>query len=527
VTATLDRNPRLQLSNASIAFAGRQVLHNADLTLLPGEVHALVGQNGSGKSTIAKILAGVYQPLPGTQITVGGTDLSVPPAPAELLGAGIAFVHQDLGLVDEMSVADNVAITRLDSIGPMRLLDRKKQRRGCRAVLERLNLPLDPDHPVAGLSAAERTGVAIARAVFAQRDKPGLLVLDEATGSLKADALALIHGLVRQVADSGGTVMMISHNLEEVLALADRITVMRDGRVVGSGLPAKDTTEADLMHLMLGRTVDEVARTTHSQRDASSTEFTIEGLSGGLLKGGSFAVGRGEILGITGIDGSGFEEIPSLLAGAIPASAGTLKIGDTTVDLNGWTVTRALQSGIVLVPGQRAVHGLSLAESLSDNITLPYLSSRSSRWFLSRRWQNSLVQGAIETLDIRPAEPGIIAASLSGGNQQKVLLGKWLAGSPRLVLLHEPTQAVDVGARADILNAIQRLAAAGAAVVLATSAATDLVAVCDRIVVVRDGRIAESVTTTTYDDIMERVYGPVTTGKDKHGEGTGHDRARG
>jgi ribose transport system ATP-binding protein len=497
--------PRLALRNLSKKFGGRSALRDVDLVVRPGEIHALVGQNGSGKSTLIKVLAGLHEPEHGASASVDGRGLRLPPTPSDLRAAGISFVHQDLGLVNDFSVAENICVGRFPTSSPG-FISRRRQTTAARDVLDRLGVDIDPTTLVGELGAFQRAMVAIARGLLTQRPGRGVIVLDESTRALPQDSLAEVYSVLDRIRRGGGSVVMTSHNLEEVVRLADRVTVLRDGRVAAAGLTAGEATTAQIATAMLGYELEH-----HPARRKSNvgerSALTVAGLSGGALAGFDLDVRAGEIVGVTGLAGSGFEAVPYLLAGAAPAREGRLEIFGHPVPLKRATPGRMLDAGITLIPERRQREGLAVEMTVADNVTLPRLRRNGRPWWIGSTWRAREVDGVIRRLGVVPADPELTVRQLSGGNQQKILLGKWLAGEPEILLLHEPTQAVDVAARRDILLAIGAVADSGAGVVIASLEATDLATVCDRVIVVRAGRSAIELVAPDADTIIDEIYG--------------------
>ncbi|WP_234538645.1 sugar ABC transporter ATP-binding protein [Streptomyces shenzhenensis] len=521
---------RLEARRLSKTYGGSRALQDADLAVAPGEIHALVGQNGCGKSTLVKILTGYHAPDPGGSVLVDGTGLSLPVRWSEASAAGVSVVHQDLGLLDQLTVAENIGVGGYRHAKTTRKIDWRAQNEVARRVLDRLRVPVDPTAPVASLSPTRRAEVAIARALRDLEPGRGLIVLDEATRALPREELDRFHGLLKRIVAEGTSILMVSHNLEEVLRFADRVTVLRDGRVAAAALPTKGLTEHDLARHMLGRTVDAVAREERDFTDAPAVA-TVTGLTARGLTDFALEIRRGEVVGLTGLPGSGFEWVPRLVAGIERAKAGLLTTGRRTVDLSRADVRDCLKAGVALVPEKRVVEGLALELSIRDNIAIPDVNRRGRPWFVGRRWQSSTAAEAITRLGIRARSARSLIRELSGGNQQKVLLAKWLAVAPEAVVLHEPTQAVDVGARADILRSIREAASRGLGVLLVSIEPTDLVDACDRILVVGlDGRV-RTLRTHEPDDVFEAVYeepaptgpapaGPTTDTRDDRSAGT-------
>lgn len=498
--------PPLELRSLSKSFGSVKALRDVDLTVRRGEIHGLVGQNGSGKSTLVKVLAGMYTPDRGARILVEGRELSSPTRLRDLRAAGIAIVHQDLGLVPGKSVAENIAVGSFQTRGWVRLIDWRREERIASEILERLEArSIRPTAMVGELGPADRSIVAIARALRNQRDGRGVIVLDEATRALPKDALEDFYRTLRGVVASGGSALMISHNLEEVMLLTDRVTALRDGAVVDGSVDTAATSEREIARRMLGHDVER----RHHTRPAVSCDPTpvrISGASGAVVRELDLEIGPGEVLGVTGVAGSGWDELPYLITGARRCSAGTITVDGRQLDLRRTSSKHCIDAGIAFLPEHRIEDGLALTLSVSENITLPRVTARGRPWWTGIGWQRGETAQVIEQMGVRPPDGTKPVGQLSGGNQQKVMLGKWLAGRPRLLVLHEPTQAVDVAAREDILHGISKTAEDGVAVILASIQPADLAAVCDRVLVFGAGRIAAELRAPDEDAILEAVY---------------------
>jgi ribose transport system ATP-binding protein len=500
--------PRLALLELSKSFGAARVLSDVSISVAPGEIHGLVGENGSGKSTLVKILSGYHAPDPGASLLIDGLPVDLPVRPAAVRRFGLSVVHQDLGLIDAFSVVENMRVG-LFQVGRLsRAIRWRHERELARASLSSLGAEIDPNDRVGELSQAQRAEVAIARALQHHEPGRGVIMFDESTRALPPEPRRHFHSLLRDIVARGGSVLLVSHQLEEVLEHTHRVTVLRDGRVVAGGVSTSELSEHELIRLMLGH---ELRRDPHPRRAAPTTAAPaarIENVSGGVIAGASLAVGAGEVVGLTGLLGSGFEELPYLLAGARRARSGTLSVADETIDLVRASVRRLLAAGVALVPERRDSDGLAFTETVLDNVTLPRVRARSRGPVLTRSWQQEEVARVVRELAVRPPDPRMLVGHLSGGNQQKVLLGKWLCGTPKLLLLHEPTQGVDVGARADLEQAIGRAAEGGAGVLLASLDASELACLCDRVIVVRDGSLTTELSgALSPERIIDAVYG--------------------
>jgi len=473
----------LGMRHLSKSFGGVRALDGASLTLVRGEVHGLLGENGSGKSTLIRILAGYHAPDPGAELDVGGRPARLPLPPGRARKLGLAFVHQDLGLIPSLSVLENLRLGELAARRDWRISWRRERVRA-RESLGRFGVDLDLRQPVGGLSPVLRAVVAIVRAAEELGGK-GVLVLDEPTVFLPEPERRRLFALARGLADVGATVLFVSHDLDEVLELTDRVTVLRDGRVVVTVATAGLERDA-LAELMSGRRPNAAAA---RRRTAGPVTASVANLAGEIVREVSFEVHEGEVVGLTGLLGSGFEEVPYLLFGARPSRAGCLIVGQHRHDAARMRPDRALRAGIALLPseGQRGESVGSLP--IVDHVTLPVLDRYATRLGLDRRRMLRDAAGLLAKFGVKPPEPRLAFRALSGGNQQKTLLAKTLNAGPRLLLLDEPTRGVDVGARGQIFALIRKAAEEGASVICASTDRDELAAICDRVLVFSGGYI--------------------------------------
>ncbi len=476
----------LSIRSLSKTFSGTTVLSDVDLDIQPGEIRALVGQNGCGKSTLIKVLAGYHDPDHGAEVTIDGSPLHLGVVGAAD-AAGLRFVHQDLGLVTTLDAVDNLALGPGYDTGRGGLIAWRKQRRIARKALTDLGYNIDVRRPMAELTVAERTAVAVARALSHRSAPARVLVLDEPTANLPGAEAERLFALVRRVRDSGVAVLFVSHHLAEVFDLCDSVTVLRDGKLVTTR-PTEGLTEDELVTLMIGRSLEEYdvhAAVTAHQGEVS---LSVEDLHGSVLKGLNFQIRSGEVLGIAGITGSGREEIALSLFGGVPRTG--------TVTVNGKVLEPqrpdlAIDAEVGLVPAERHLNAAFLDFSLRENVSIVEPGIFSRMGLLSSRLEKSDVQGWLEKLRVHPKGTEIPLANLSGGNQQKVVLARWLRRNPRLLILDEPTQGVDVGAKADIHALVDVAAASGAAVLVASTDNTELERLCDRVLVLYGGVVVD------------------------------------
>ena len=488
MTATDQQHPAaLHCANVSKRYAGAVVLKDFDLVVRPGEIHALVGENGCGKSTFIKTLSGYHRPEPGSTIRIGGEPLRLGSADHSYL-IGARFVQQDLGLVEALSVMDNML---LSGGFPARFLTVRQRaaRRSVSADLKRIGLDLDPRVLVSALGPAERAEVAIARALRADPNHPArLLVLDEPTATLPSNDVTRLLATLRRVSHAGCAILYVTHRLEEVLQVADNVTVLRDGRKVVTR-PIVNLTRSELVHLLVGRELDD----TKQLADASSTvpedqpaALRVRDLCAGPIDGLSFDVMPGEVLGIAGITGSGRETLlPALFAGASLRS-GLVEVGGRV--LRSPKPRQSVDAGVAYLPPDRKTLSGIMDLSVRENMTLSDLRAFRVGTVLLRKRERKEVRRWFDTLDIRPADGAELPlGSLSGGNQQKVLLAKWLRCQPKVLLLDEPTQGVDIGAKRELHQQILLAAASGAAVVVASTDVDELEALCNRLLILNNG----------------------------------------
>ncbi|ROO86685.1 monosaccharide ABC transporter ATP-binding protein (CUT2 family) [Actinocorallia herbida] len=470
----------LELHSVSKVFGSQRALAGVDLELHAGEVHALLGQNGSGKSTLIKVLAGFHAPDGPAEASVLGAPLALGDA-AAAYAAGLRFVHQDLALIDKLDVTDNLALG--ERYAGRRWLGHRRERAAAAAHLAAFGIDLDPDRLVGELSSSQRTMVAVVRALHPAAPPARVLVLDEVTASLPKTEVEQVFALIRRIRDDGGTVLYVTHRLEEVFAIADRVTVLRDARRVATS-PVGRLDHDGLVELIVGRRLDEFYPAAPHSRD--EVVLSARGLTGRTVTEVDLDVHRGEVLGIAGLAGSGREEIPYLLFGARPWTGGELRLGGTTYDA--LTPPAAIAHGLALIPADRAGEGATPSMSLRENLTLPRLRSNRAGWMsLSRERRES--SAWLDRLRVVPADGEAPLSRLSGGNQQKVMLARWFRCDPAVLLLDEPTQGIDVGSKAAIYEQLTERTGQGLSVVVASTDHEELAAICDRVLVVAGGRI--------------------------------------
>ncbi len=477
----------LQLRGITKRFPGVLALDGVDFALTAGEVHALVGENGAGKSTLIKIISGVHQPDAG-RIDYLGTPVTFP-TPRAAADRGITVIYQEVALFPDLTVLENLYVGAyprrplLRHSGRGRRVDWMAMRARAQDVAASLGVELELGAPVHRLAAAQQQLVEIARALL--RDAR-VIIMDEPTGPLTQQDAARLFSLIRQLRARGVGIIYISHRLEEIFEVADRVTVLRDGRRIVA-MPVAQTTRDMLIHHMVGRTLDTLY--PHTAPQAGPPVLEVEGLgTSGALTDVSFALRRGEILGLAGLVGSGRTTLARAIFGIVPPERGRIRLDG--VDARIAHAGRARELGIAYVPEERQRQGLVLPFSVSENLSLVILRRLSRLGFINHASERIVAHDVVRRLDIRTPGIGVPAATLSGGNQQKVVVGKWLAAEPRVLIMDEPTRGVDVGAKAEIHRLMSALAGRGLAILLISSELPELLGMSDRIMVMHRGRIA-------------------------------------
>ncbi|MEO6014374.1 MAG: sugar ABC transporter ATP-binding protein [Devosia sp.] len=479
--ARQDSPPVLSLRNISVTFGGVKALQDVGFEVLPGEVQCIAGENGSGKSTLIKVITGVYQPLPGATLEFAGRPVDHM-TPGTAASAGVEVIWQDLALFPEMTIAENIGVRMVLGAAP-RIVNHSAIRKTALAALARLGADLDVDAPLRSLAIAQRQIVAIARALVGDAK---VIFMDEPTSSLTQSETDLLLGIVRTLSAQGIAIVFVSHRLAEVLEISSRVTVLRDGKLVGV-YPTEGMTQSHLTELMTGKTFDQALRS--NDHTNAPIVLSVDSLSReGDYQDISFSIRKGETLGLTGLLGAGRTEIALGIFGMLPPDRGRISLDGQVLTLR--SNRDAIRAGIGYLSEDRLSLGLIQQQSIADNAVLPVLDRILDRGLISDRKKDALVSHWISELAIKIGLQTDAISTLSGGNQQRIAIAKWLAVGLKLIILDSPTVGVDVGARAGIFEIVRKLAAVGLAILLISDEVPEVYFNADRVLHIADGRIA-------------------------------------
>ena len=477
--AAPDNAMALRMEKVSKRFPGTLAVDNVDFCVQAGEVHALVGENGAGKSTLMKLLAGSFCDYTG-QVCLEGTDVTLH-SPAQSKTMGIGMIYQELSLARPISIAENLLVGKLPKKGLF--IDQMEVKKRTAELLEQVGLSyLDPNKPVSEISQCEAQLVEIAKALG---DNPRILVMDEPTSALSNEEVQRLFGIIDQLKKRNIAIIYISHHLQEVFAIADKITVMRDGKIAGT-FNKEETSHAEIIDLMVGRSISEF----YSERKPKIGEelFRVEHLSRwGFFHDISFSVRAGETLAICGLAGSGRTELARAIVGVDEYDEGEMMLEGKKVRFK--SMFQAIQSGVVYLTESRKTDGLAIRLPAGENVMAAHIPNMSKGQYYKPGFGAALVKQLMEDLCVYPPEPGRPVTNFSGGNQQKILMAKWLATNPKVLILDEPTRGVDIGAKEIIHRAVAELAACGSAVILLTSDLPEMAGLSDRAMVLRNGHV--------------------------------------
>jgi ABC-type sugar transport system ATPase subunit len=491
--------PLLQIEGVAKAFPGVQALKGVNLTACEGEVHALVGENGAGKSTLMKILAGVHPPDSG-RILWQGEPLHLH-SPAEAQRRGIRIMYQEFNLLPDLTVAENLLLNE-EPRNRFGLIDWKAMNRRARELLAHLEMPLDPEAPVYTLTVAQQQVVEIVKALA---DEARLLIMDEPTAALNPTEVEHLFNAIRRLTARGTAVIFISHRLDEVLAISQRVTILKDGAVVTTQ-PTEALTKPEMVRHMVGRSLEDIFPPRCTRK--SETPFMeVRGLHSPSLHDIHFQLYPGEVVGFAGLEGHGQRELARTLFGLEPTGSGEVLVEGRHIRLT--DPRAAIDAGIVFISDDRKAEGLALPLAVRENISLPNLKRFSRLGAMHDKNERESVSEMVSKIGVKTPTIDQPVRLLSGGNQQKTVLAKWLIQKPRLLIFTEPTRGVDIGAKVEIYRLIHQLAGEGAAVLVVSSELLELIGLCSRILVMRDGRIQAELdgATATEESIMLAATG--------------------
>ncbi|MBZ6075149.1 sugar ABC transporter ATP-binding protein [Microvirga puerhi] len=499
-------SPILEMTNISKTFPGVKALKDVSLTVYPGEIHALMGENGAGKSTLMKILSGAYHADAGGEIRIDGKPIVIS-APLAAIHHGISTIYQELSLAPNLTVAENMLLGREYHNGPV--IDRRSMARACRSVLDRLGVSFKPTTRLSELSMAERQLVEIARALIANSR---ILVMDEPTTSLSSRETDALFALIRQLRAEGLAIIYISHRMAEVYELADRVSVLRDGTYAGT-LQRDEISAERLVRMMVGRDLSSFYKKEHNAKGSRGPViFSIRNMRDKQrVHNCSFDLHHGEVLGIAGLVGAGRTELARLIYGADSRLGGEIVLDGRRLSIE--TPQDAIDAGVVYLTEDRKHLGLFLDLTVRENVNLSVLGRDAfPGGVLNLRAARARAVAAIRSLAIRVTGDIVPVGSLSGGNQQKVLLSRLLETKPRILILDEPTRGVDIGAKSEIYRLIDDLARNGVGVIVISSELPEIVGICDRVLVMREGRIAGEVGGVGHPPISQENIVAIATG---------------
>ena len=498
--------PFLSLRGISKSFAGVKALDTVDFDIYPGEVHCLAGENGSGKSTMIKVISGVYTPDEGGEIVMGGTSYTRL-TPIEAINNGVQVIYQDFSIFPNLTVAENLALTGEVANG-RKLVNWKRMRAIAEQAVAKINFQVDLDARVGDLSVADKQLVAISRALITE---PKLLIMDEPTTALTHREVEALFKVVADLQSRGIAILFVSHKLEEVFEISERFTIIRNGKVVVTTLP-EELNHKKFAEYMTGRDYDDSSTAPTAEPGAAVLEVSGLGLDD-AFEDVSFTLRRGEVLGITGLLGSGRTELALTLFGVFPSDRGSISVNGRPVRLT--SIRDALAARIAYVPEDRLTEGLMLERSIADNIVISELGDLSRAGVLDRKRRSAEVARWVDELKIATQCPANAVNTLSGGNQQRVVIAKWLATEPDVLILNGPTVGVDIGSKRDIHLILKELADKGMGIIVITDASPELLQVSNRVLLLKDGRITDEIDP---DGISESEMSARITGGSPSGE---------
>ncbi|HSU50156.1 MAG TPA: sugar ABC transporter ATP-binding protein [Segetibacter sp.] len=471
----------LGIEKVSKSFSGVKALDEVSLYIKPGEVHALMGENGAGKSTLMKIVTGIYQKDEG-EIFIDG-ERAIIKDPKAALDLGISMIHQELNQIVDMTVAENIFLGKEPCHGRSHVINRRKQKELVRSLLHHIGISINPNARIGDLSIAERQMVEIVKAVSYNSR---IIIMDEPTSAITDKEVAKLFGIIRNLTSKGVAIIYISHKMDEIFEIADTVTVLRDGCYVDSK-PVNEFNNNSLIRLMVGRNINDLF--LKEAVNVGKPALEVNSLTKkGFFQNISFKVCQGEVVGFAGLMGAGRTEVMETLFGIMRHDNGMVKINNKEVVIN--SPTDAVKHGMALISEDRKLKGLNLKGSVKANITLSNLADCCNIWeVIDRKKENQIVDEQIKLLNIKASGRNQLVSTLSGGNQQKVVLSKWFLTNPEILILDEPTRGIDIGAKQEVYKIIARLAQQGKAIILISSEMPELLGLCDRIIVLHKGNI--------------------------------------
>ncbi len=478
-------SPIISVKNVVKRFPGVLALNDVSIDVYPGKVHVLIGENGAGKSTLFKIIAGIYQPDEGSLFYKGNrVHFSTP---SDAIHAGIAMIHQELSAVMDLSVSENIFLGREHSRDRFPLdklfLDKKSMYKVTKELLHSLKMDIDPRLPLNRLRTAQMQMVEIAKAVS---QNASVIIMDEPTSSISDNEVEVLFGIINRLKAAGVAIIYVSHRLKELYQIGDTVTVLRDGELVTTA-PISETDENKLVSLMVGREIQH--NTSFVSHATSETVLEVKGLTREKeFKNVSFSMNKGEVFGLAGLVGAGRTEVVRTIFGADKPDSGTISIFGKTGEPG--SPREAIKMGLGLVPEDRRLQGILVEDMIHRNISLPGLQDHATAGFMSFKWEKETAISYIDKIRIKTANMFVKAKNLSGGNQQKVILAKWMAANSKLLIMDEPTRGIDVGAKAEIYHLMGEFCSQGGSVLVVSSELVELLRICDRIGVMRQGELS-------------------------------------
>ncbi|KGP72378.1 sugar ABC transporter ATP-binding protein [Pontibacillus yanchengensis] len=497
--------PIVEMNHIHKSFVGNKVLKDVHFDVKPGEIHALMGENGAGKSTMMKILTGIHKRDQGT-VSVNGKEVAFS-NPKEAEKAGIAVIHQELNIIPYLTVAQNMFLGKELKYGKTGVLKTKEMQQKTRERLQRLGIDMDPDEEAGQLSVGKQQMVEIARAISTNAE---VLVMDEPTAALTDREIEALFKVIRQLRDQGVGIVYISHRMEEIFSLCNRISVLRDGEYIGTKY-SNETSFEEIVKMMVGRELGQ--RFPDRTSEIGDTKLEVKSLSrDGWFEDVSFSVRKGEILGVAGLMGAGRTEIMEALFGSRKTSNGQVFLDGQHLKIK--HPKDSIEAGIGFITEDRKSEGLVLNLSIRENMALPMLSNLSNYGVLSNKSEQELVESLMSRLQVKATGPDQEVKSLSGGNQQKVVIGKWLGIEPKVLILDEPTRGVDIGAKKEIYHIMNELTERGVSIIMVSSELPEVLGMSDRILVIHEGKVATTLSREEADQekIMQAATGQAAMG---------------